>query len=188
MANNKSVKILRGTNAKIYEHGSETLENGQLLFNTDKGYITVGKNSNTTMNSLPVTVREVKGLFSDTSAISDFTTGDNYYINDDNGQRLKIFSSKGIQLNGTTSITLNGTSITLNVAPEISEPIAAAANNNKAVTSAWVRTAIPTMAVAPRAGLGNKATLDDVLKYISDVFLGTEKVTKISAGTLNVDK
>lgn len=41
MANNKSIQILRGTNAAIV-NSNETLLPGQLLYNTTKRYLTVG--------------------------------------------------------------------------------------------------------------------------------------------------
>lgn len=39
--NNKSIQILRGSNSVIAA-SDDTLLNGQLLYNTDKNYLTVG--------------------------------------------------------------------------------------------------------------------------------------------------
>lgn len=41
------------------------------------------------------------------------------------------------------------------------------------------------IAVTARSGLGNLTNLDDVLNYISRVFLGSQAVTKIQAGTFD---
>ena len=41
MANNKSIQILRGTNANIVA-SNETLLPGQPLYNLTKGYLTIG--------------------------------------------------------------------------------------------------------------------------------------------------
>lgn len=66
MSNNKSMQILRGTNARIAV-STDTLLPGQLLYNYDKNYITVGgKDSNTRLNSAPVVARELIGYLGDT--------------------------------------------------------------------------------------------------------------------------
>jgi hypothetical protein len=39
--------------------------------------------------------------------------------------------------------------------------------------------------VSARSGLGNLTNLDDVLNFISNVFLGSQSVTKIKAGTFD---
>lgn len=160
MANNKSIKILRGTNAKVYEHRNDVLEYGQLLYNADKNYITIGGASGTTkMNAQPIYVRRLQGIFSDGTTISGDTYSDanGYYIKGDSStDGLVIYSSKGIKLNGQTTFNTN---------PIITSTIAANSNTNIAATTAWVRTASgnTTLNAATTTTLQTSRTIDGVI-------------------------
>ena len=105
MANLKSkLKILRGSNTNIASN-SDILDAGQILYNKDKNYLTVGDGSKP-VNALPITVRTVKGNINDTSAISADVAESNTYefSGDSTGVYIKtdknftIKSNNGIEL------------------------------------------------------------------------------------------
>ena len=77
MANNKSIQILRGTNANIVA-SDETLLPGQPLYNLTKGYLTIGGggangDENSPLTSKPIGVRELVGYLGDYNGITDST-------------------------------------------------------------------------------------------------------------------
>lgn len=66
-----SIQVKRGTTAKIAA-SSDTLKDGQLLYNTDKNYLTVGGGAlGNKLNKAPISCRELKIYSGDTSS----TTG-----------------------------------------------------------------------------------------------------------------
>lgn len=106
MAGKNTIQILRG---KITEtNKGEKLLEGQPFYNEDKNYLTIGRQGGTaSLDSLPITVRELVGYVSDSDKITNTKT-DEYslkYSNTDNS--LKITSPKGIDINSSDSnITL----------------------------------------------------------------------------------
>lgn len=108
MANLKSrIKILRGTNTKISE-SSDILDSGQLLYNKEKNYLTVGDGSKG-VNALPITVRSVKGNINDYLAISTDTSESNIYEfnGNENGSYIKTCKDFNIKnLNDFNLITV----------------------------------------------------------------------------------
>ena len=79
MAGNNSIKVLRGTRANIAQ-SSETLEAGQILYNTDDNYMSVGgPNGTDPVNKQPIKTRAIGGYFADSTGISS-NTGTQYYI------------------------------------------------------------------------------------------------------------
>lgn len=73
MANNKSIQILRGNSAQIVaaqanEQDTDKLLPGQMLYNTDKGYLTIGSNENNSYTQEPIKVRELIGYEGDSGS------------------------------------------------------------------------------------------------------------------------
>ncbi len=95
MANNNRIKILRGDSATI-SSSSQKLASGQPLYNTDKNYLTIGnKEGTTSVNALPITVREINGYLGDSSNITS-STSNNYIISGDETKGLYIKSPTAI--------------------------------------------------------------------------------------------
>lgn len=106
MAGKNTIQILRG---KITDtNKSEKLLEGQPFYNEDKNYLTIGRQGGTaSLDSLPITVRELVGYVSDSDKITNTKTNEYSlkYSNTDNS--LKITSPKGIDINsGDSNITI----------------------------------------------------------------------------------
>lgn len=106
MAGKNTIQILRG---KITDtNKSEKLLEGQPFYNEDKNYLTIGRQGGTaSLDSLPITVRELVGYVSDSDKITSTKTNEYSlkYSNTDNS--LKITSPKGIDINsGDSNITI----------------------------------------------------------------------------------
>ena len=69
MANNKSIQILRGERSKIAGK-TDSLLDGQLLYNKTDNYLTAGNGDNAKISDKPVACREVHGYFGDNAAIT----------------------------------------------------------------------------------------------------------------------
>lgn len=70
MASNKAIQVLRGSSSAIAS-STETLLYGQLLYNLDKSYLTVGGGANgNALNESPITCRELIGYAEDDSGIT----------------------------------------------------------------------------------------------------------------------
>lgn len=98
MAGKNIIQVLRG---KITDtNKSEKLLEGQPFYNEDKNYLTIGRQGGTaSLDSLPITVRELVGYASDSDKITN-TKINEYslkYSNTDNS--LKITSPGGIDIN-----------------------------------------------------------------------------------------
>lgn len=101
--------------------------------------------------------------------------------------------------NGTANITIPITAIPVSLLTGTLSrdrlPLATASaigavkgGSNVAIASDGTMTATFTgsgVTVTARSGLGNLTNLDEVLNYISKVFLGTQSVTKLKAGTFD---
>lgn len=112
MAGKNIIQVLRG---KITEtNKSEKLLEGQPFYNEDKNYLTIGRQGGTaSLDSLPITVRELVGYASDSDKITNTKTNEYSlkYSNTDNS--LKITSPKGIDINsgnGDVTLTRNSSS------------------------------------------------------------------------------
>ena len=104
MANNKSIQILRGERAKIASK-TDSLLDGQLLYNKTDNYLTVGNGDNAKISDNPVACREVHGYFSDNSGIStNNPSAYNYQIKPEEGNLL-ISSTGNIELAPTGTLT-----------------------------------------------------------------------------------
>lgn len=106
MAGKNTIQILRG---KITDtNKSEKLLEGQPFYNEDKNYLTIGRQGGTaSLDSLPITVRELVGYVSDSDKITNTKTNEYSlkYSNTDNS--LKITSPRGIDINsGNEDVTL----------------------------------------------------------------------------------
>ena len=134
MAGNNSIQILRGTSANITA-SDETLLAGQMLYNTDKNYLTVGSNDGDALNKMPVVARELLAYDGDTSQITACTTQSARVVTLPNavnlgaksidvwscasmsGQHYLTMAQSGIELNSgvAAGTTITGSSVTLNV-------------------------------------------------------------------------
>ncbi len=100
--NKQSIQILRGNNDTIVANYEDKLLDGQLLYNKDKNYITVG-NNNKSFNAQPICVRELHGWAADDSSISGSTQNGEFFIkhNEDKDppkKYLHIYSQDNILL------------------------------------------------------------------------------------------
>lgn len=96
MAGNNAIQILRANSATI-ANSSETLLDGQLLYNTDKNYLTCGGGANKPVNSLPVVCRELVAYNDDNESISNNTNvGARIYYNAPN---LCIENASTVKIN-----------------------------------------------------------------------------------------
>lgn len=106
MAGKNTIQILRG---KITDtNKSEKLLEGQPFYNEDKNYLTIGRQGGTaSLDSLPITVRELVGYASDSDKITNTKTNEYSlkYSNTDNS--LKITSPRGININSSRGIDIN---------------------------------------------------------------------------------
>lgn len=112
MAGKNIIQVLRG---KVTDtNKSEKLLEGQPFYNEDKNYLTIGRQGGTaSLDSLPITVRELVGYASDSDKITNTKTNEYSlkYSNTDNS--LKITSPRGIDINsgnGDVTLTRNSSS------------------------------------------------------------------------------
>lgn len=117
MAGKNTIQILRG---KITDtNKNEKLLEGQPFYNEDRNYLTIGGPGGTdSLNSLPITVREVVGYTAESSQITDSaSTNLSEYSLKYSNNSLKITSPGGIDINsGNGDVTLtrsNSSSLTL---------------------------------------------------------------------------
>lgn len=110
MAGKNTIQILRGEITDTNK--SEKLLEGQPFYNEDKNYLTIGRQGGTaSLDSLPITVRELVGYASDSDKITNTKTNEYSlkYSNTDNS--LKITSPRGIDINsGNGDVTLTRSS------------------------------------------------------------------------------
>lgn len=112
MAGKNIIQVLRG---KVTDtNKSEKLLEGQPFYNEDKNYLTIGRQGGTaSLDSLPITVRELVGYASDSDKITNTKTNEYSlkYSNTDNS--LKITSPRSIDINsgnGDVTLTRNSSS------------------------------------------------------------------------------
>lgn len=107
MAGKNTIQILRG---KITDtNKSEKLLEGQPFYNEDRNYLTIGGPGGTdSLNSLPITVREVVGYAEESAQITDSESASlSEYSLKYRDNSLKITSPKGIDINsGDSNITI----------------------------------------------------------------------------------
>lgn len=111
MAGKNTIQILRG---KITDtNKSEKLLEGQPFYNEDRNYLTIGGPGGTdSLNSLPITVREVVGYAEESAQITDSESASlSEYSLKYGDNSLKITSPTGININSGNSDTSN---ITIN--------------------------------------------------------------------------
>lgn len=109
--NRKAIQILRGSNDKIV-NSTDKLLDGQLLYNKDKNYLTVGSNSGDyKLNAQPIRVRELGGFSSDDRGIASQTdsTGFDFSIKHEDSS-LDIWDSKHIIIGTCPAYNNLGTS------------------------------------------------------------------------------
>lgn len=104
MAGNNAIQILRA-NTQAIANSTETLLDGQLLYNTDKNYLTCGGGGANNVNSLPITCRELVAYQGDEDAISNNTTETASIRHNANG--LQVFSSTGINVKSSGKAYMN---------------------------------------------------------------------------------
>ena len=111
MANNKSIQILRGTNANIVA-SDETLLPGQPLYNLTKGYLTIGGggangDESTPLTSKPIVVRELVGYSGDTDDEITANTAIQYKIGA-NGTVLEMSSNCPVSMAFNGPVIMSG--------------------------------------------------------------------------------
>ena len=123
--NKQSIQILRGNNNTIVANSEDKLLDGQLLYNKDKNYLTVGKvkikktdgtidedNSSYNFTSQPIRVRELGGFSSDDSSIGEENTGEFYIKHDSETSALTLSDSSLIKFKaGKNEAQLGGKSV-----------------------------------------------------------------------------
>lgn len=107
MAGKNTIQILRG---KVTDtNKSEKLLEGQPFYNESRNYLTIGGPGGTdSLNSLPITVREVVGYAEESARITDSESTDlSEYSLKYKDNSLKITSPKGIDINSSRGIDIN---------------------------------------------------------------------------------
>lgn len=107
MAGKNTIQILRG---KITDtNKSEKLLEGQPFYNEDRNYLTIGRQGGTaSLNSLPITVREVVGYAEESAQITDSESANlSEYSLKYRDNSLKITSPRGININSSRGIDIN---------------------------------------------------------------------------------
>lgn len=107
MAGKNTIQILRG---KITDtNKSEKLLEGQPFYNEDRNYLTIGRKGGTaSLNSLPITVREVVGYAEESAQITDSESADlSEYSLKYRSNSLKITSPGSININSSRGIDIN---------------------------------------------------------------------------------
>lgn len=183
MAGKNTIQILRG---KVTDtNKSEKLLEGQPFYNEDKNYLTIGRQGGTaSLDSLPITVRELVGYVSDSDKITNIKTNEYSlkYSNADNS--LKITSPRGVDIDsGNEDVTLkrnNNSSLTLK-----SDSIEYA--NNSISDSVAVNIITPSTAgfVFKGGGGSNLATVEMgklKLNTLCDASTGTEQASVSKTG------
>lgn len=183
MAGKNTIQILRG---KVTDtNKSEKLLEGQPFYNEDKNYLTIGRQGGTaSLDSLPITVRELVGYVSDSDKITNIKTNEYSlkYSNADNS--LKITSPRGVDIDsGNGDVTLkrnNNSSLTLK-----SDSIEYA--NNSISASVAVNIITPSTAgfVFKDGGEGNLATVGMgklKLNTLCDASTGAEQASVSKTG------
>lgn len=170
--NRKAIQILRGSNDKIV-NSTDKLLDGQLLYNKDKNYLTVGSNSGDyKLNAQPIRVRELGGFSSDDRGIASQTgsAGFDFSIKHEDSS-LDIWDSKHIIIGTCPAYNNLGTSKSSSYLKlNFENP----AENSSAVIDTY----------------NNKLEMDNshtLLMYRENLIeLATAAVTIKSAGTLNL--
>lgn len=175
MAGNNSIQILRGTSAAI-ANSSEKLLDGQMIYNTDKNYLTIGANGNKQVSAEPIVCRKLIAYQNDGNGEG----GVSGYISSDMNILYSIDydSYNGLQINNTgaggpADIVLYGSPIKLfssesNVIIGAGGATISAENSVSALSNGNI-----TM-VAPTLNLGNTSTrlnasCNDIVLYSSGV-------------------
>lgn len=107
MAGKNTIQVLRG---KITDtNKSEKLLEGQPFYNEDRNYLTIGRKGGTaSLNSLPITVREVVGYAEESAQITDSASADlSEYSLKYRSNSLKITSPTSININSSRGIDIN---------------------------------------------------------------------------------
>lgn len=107
MAGKNTIQILRG---KVTDtNKSEKLLEGQPFYNEDRNYLTIGGPGGTdSLNSLPITVREVVGYAEESTQITDSASANlSEYSLKYRDNSLKITSPKGLDINSSRGIDIN---------------------------------------------------------------------------------
>ena len=166
MANNKSIQILRGARGKIAGK-TDSLLDGQLLYNKTDNYLTVGNGDNAKISDKPVSCREVHGYFSDDSAISaNNLPAYNYEIKPKEGNKLLISCTGNIELAPTGTLT--------------GKTPAEGDDSVNVATTAWVHLATgdTKLSAASAKQLKTSTTITVGLDgKVQDTFNGTKNVT-----------
>lgn len=96
-----TIKVKRGKSAAL-NSSTEKLQAGEVLYNLDKNYLTVGAKDNDALTKKPVAAREIVGYTGDTDSKIGTSTAESYSIryNDDSGVVISsennILSTPGI--------------------------------------------------------------------------------------------
>lgn len=107
MAGKNTIQVLRG---KITDtNKSEKLLEGQPFYNEDRNYLTIGRKGGTaSLNSLPITVREVVGYAEESAQITDSASADlSEYSLKYRSNSLKITSPGSTNINSSRGIDIN---------------------------------------------------------------------------------
>lgn len=100
MAGNNSIQILRGTSANIIA-SDQTLLAGQMLYNTDKNYLTVGSTDGDALTKKPIAARELVGYLSDTDDnVAGTSTVEMYRISGNSQGAMNITAQGIINMTG----------------------------------------------------------------------------------------
>ena len=122
-------------------------------------------------------VNAVKSVAGKTGAVT-LTKGDVGLTNVDN----TADSNKSVASAGKLS-----TARTISLTGAVTGSVSFDGSGNASISTSVGTIPASNITVSANSNLGSNTTLQGVLNYIANVFAGTQKVTKIRAGTLDVD-
>lgn len=153
-----TIKVKRGKSAAL-NTSTEKLQAGEVLYNLDKNYLTVGAEDNDALTKKPVAAREIVGYTGDTDSKIGTSTTEAYSIryNDDSGV---IVSSKNNILSTPDTIEMRargkeGNTLTINTG-EVHTDVA----DNPTIEVSSVHGGTQTLTIPRKTG--TLATTDDI--------------------------
>lgn len=92
-----TIKVKRGKSAAL-NSSTEKLQAGEVLYNLDKNYLTVGAKDNDALTKKPVAAREIVGYAGDTDSKIGASTNEAYSIKYDSGIKISDNQNNSIQI------------------------------------------------------------------------------------------
>lgn len=153
-----TIKVKRGKSAAL-NSSTEKLQAGEVLYNLDKNYLTVGANDNDALTKKPVAAREIVGYTGDTDDKIGASTIEAYSIKYDNNSGVVVRSENNI-LSTPDTIEMRargkeGNTLTINTGEVYTD-----AADNPTIEISSVHGGTQTLTIPRKTG--TLATTDDI--------------------------